>query len=138
MDGMSNSVIATRGRIAVALLAVASVTFSAGCSTREIRPPADAAAARATLSRALDAWKAGESHDQLRQAENAIYVGDEDWSRGRRLEAYEVIDEPVQEGGHWRVFVVLKLREGPERGQKVCYAVTPGSPASVIRSDFLD
>ena len=128
-------------------MAAGLAVLAFGCAPGEVRPQADADAARALLTQTLDAWKAGQKPEDLRSANPVVYVTDEDWSAGRRLTGYELVDEPVPNGSHWRVFAKLTLQgDRPARpaakskpaARKVCYAVSPGSPASVSRSDFLN
>lgn len=113
--------------------------FIGGCADTEIRPQGDADGARSAVTSALDAWKDGKTAEQLRNADPAVYVSDEDWKAGRKLASYEVLREPEQNGSHWRTYVKLSFTGDASGSVKtVCYAVTPGSPASIIRSDFLN
>lgn len=114
--------------------------LAVGCGPSHIAPPGDAYAARATLTQVLDAWKAGKPLADLRSSKPVIYANDEDWTAGRKLAAYAIVGEPQQNGGEWRIFATLTLagRGAPKSPQKVCYSVSPGSPAHVSRSDYLN
>lgn len=119
------------------------VLFLWGCTTGRVEPPGDDTQALAAVKQILEAWKAGESCPNFRAAHPELIVSDEDWSGGRVLRAYELVDPPLAQGGHWRVQVALELagpgesRTGSQR-LRAFYAVTPGSKTSVIRSDFLE
>lgn len=119
------------------------VLFLSGCTTGRVEPPGDDTQALAALKQVLEAWKAGESYPTFRAAHPELIVADEDWSNGRVLREYELVDQPLAQGGHWRVQVALELagpgesKTGNQR-QRAYYAVTPGSKTSVIRSDFLE
>ena len=123
-------------RTALTWCLAAVVVVTSGCGPSEIRPEGDAAAARAAVADALEGWKTGETPEEMMSGSPALRVSDEDWRAGKKLVGFEIVDEPVQNGSHWRVYALLTLANA--RPSRVCYAVTPGSPASVIRSDFLD
>jgi hypothetical protein len=113
--------------------------FATGCGEKEISPQGDAIGVRAAVTSALDTWKSGGTVEQLRRVEPAVYVSDEDWAAGRELASYKVLKAPEQNGSHWRTYVKLSFAsDAPESEKTVCYAVTPGSPSSIIRSDFLN
>jgi hypothetical protein len=121
------------------MLLAAFAALAAGCGHNEIRPTGDAAGVRSAVTQALDAWKAGQSPEELKVVAPVVFINDEDWRAGRRLTGYEVLEEPQQNGSHWRTYVKLLLAgEGSPQAKTVCYAVTPGSPSSIIRSDFLN
>lgn len=111
-----------------------------GCRPAEIRPSGDAAGAKQLLTRVLDTWKSGQPPDALMAEKPAVRVADEDWRANRQLTAYELLDEPLLNGSHWRVFAKLTLSQNgkPSPPQKVCYAVTLDKVSSVLRADYLD
>jgi hypothetical protein len=129
----------SRRQSALTCAALMAVVAS-GCGPSEVRPPGDAVAARTTLTQVLDAWKAGKAPADLRSSDPAVYANDEDWAAGRKLSTYAIVGEPVQNGGEWRVFASLTLAGSgaPKSPQRVCYSVSPGSPANVSRSDYLN
>lgn len=120
-----------------------SILWVCACSTGRVEPPGDDTQALAAVKQVLEAWKAGESCTNFRAAHPELIVSDEDWSNGRVLRGYELVDQPQAQGGHWRVQVALELagtgenKPGSQR-LRAYYAVTPGSKTSVIRSDFLE
>lgn len=117
-----------------------SLCLVAGCGApEEIRPQGDADAATSALVAALESWKAGNSPAESQAGQSVIWT-DEDWKAGRKLSAYQLVGEPQQNGGHWRVYAELTLAESGKTSKptQVCYAVTLGEPTSIIRSDFLN
>jgi hypothetical protein len=110
-----------------------------GCGKEEIRPQGDAAAAKAALETALDAWKAGQSPSDAASQGSLIWT-DEDWKAGRKLSAYQLVSEPEQNGGHWRIYAELSL-EGKSKTSvptRASYAVTLGEPTVILRGDELN
>ncbi len=114
----------------------------AGCSG-----PGEAVAAGSeedameVLTAALDAWKAGEQPDSLRDESPPMYVKDVDWKAGRILKAFEAREAPRENGGEWRVRAMLTLEGGgqPAEQKLVAYSVTTETKAIVItRSDNVD
>jgi hypothetical protein len=114
--------------------------FVWGCRPSDRGPQGTGDEARATLVQALDVWKAGGAIDELPKASPKIIMADRDWSAGRRLADYEIVEEPLLNGNEWLVYAQLKLlhKSQIQKPQRVCYTVTLGSPTSVLRSDFMD
>lgn len=116
----------------VLLLCVVLISGCGGSS--ELRAPGSADEAQTILKRVLDAWALGESVDAAGAEEPRVIIVDEDWKAGRPLTKYELPGDGVENGGHWRIPVQISLSGRPPI--TAYYAVTPGNPASVIRSDF--
>ncbi|HUQ72367.1 MAG TPA: hypothetical protein VM165_22765 [Planctomycetaceae bacterium] len=118
----------------------AGLVLFAGCSPSEIRPQGSGDEAKAALLKVLEAWKAGGAPDELPKASPKIIIVDHDWAGGRRLADYAIVEDPVLNGSHWRVFANLTLlrKSQLDKPQRVCYAVTLGPTVSILRSDFLD
>ena len=108
----------------------------AGCGPgeAEIRATGSMDDAQMVIVTALDAWKDGITPGDLAKQDLRIIMGDEDWQDGRRLTAYGFPVPGIENGGHWRICTKLTFDQGSP--VTVYYAVTPGNPASVIRSDF--
>lgn len=123
-------------RMAVALL---GAVVLAGCSgPGETVLAGSEEDAMEVLTAALDAWKAGQQPDSLRDESPPMYVKDVDWKAGRTLKAFEARETPRENGGEWRVRAVLILEGGglPEEQKQVAYSVTTETKAIVItRSD---
>lgn len=126
-------------RMAVVLCGAASL---AGCGgSREIVAAGSEEEAVEVLTAALDAWKAGETPETLRNEAPPMFVRDTDWMDGRTLKAFEPRETPRGNGGEWRVQAVLTLAgAGQQEEQKlVAYSVTTEPHAIVItRSDDID
>lgn len=121
-------------------LSCLSALFLMGCGVGEIRVVGNADDAKQALTQVLDAWKAGKSAADLQSGTPSVVAVDEDWTGGKQLKSYELVDSPMENGSHWRVFANLTLttKGKTSKPEKVCYAVTLGSPTSVLRSDFLN
>jgi hypothetical protein len=89
------------------------------------------------LTKALDAWKAGTEVSSLADAGAALYVGDEDWSRGNRLVNYTLLDEGKPFGSNVRFVVDLELSSdtGAALSKRVRYVVGTNPVQSVQRDD---
>lgn len=124
------------------LLSLSTLALSlSGCGGHsEMKLSGDVMGAGGFLVQALEAWKTGETPESLLKSIPPVRVVDEDWNAGRKLESYEVVGNPVENGSHWRVYAQLKTQaaDGKSVSEKVCYAVTLAEPASILRSDFLD
>ena len=113
----------------------------AGCGPGQMSVAGNEDEAIDFLTAALDAWKAGQKPDELRQENPPIYVQDEDWTGGRSLKEFKPHDAPKEHGGEWRVMAMLTLSGGgkPDEQTLVAYSVTTADKAIVItRSDNLD
>ena len=105
--------------------------FAAGCGGGSLPPPADPAAARQTLTAALDAWKAGETTEALAARHPPIYFND--LKPELRLLAYTIADGHEMYGQSVRLSVTLsvKLPDGSTKERKVTYLIDT-APALVI------
>ena len=112
--------------------------IAVGCSSggSEIHAEGSSTDAKTVLTKALDAWKSGATAESLGKAEPRIVVADEDWTAGKKLTQFTIGEEGAENGGHWRIPVKLTFEK--KNSTEVHYAVTPGNPASIIRSDFSD
>lgn len=109
----------------LALLVV--VTACLGCRQAEVKDyiPADEAAKQA-LTRALDAWKAGKTPDQIGASQPAINVQDQRWASGKKLAAYEILSAAAGEDDHRRYSVRLTIEgAGPEEATFVIFGKDP-------------
>ena len=119
----------------VVLLGLLMVHIGCG-KPADIRPTGDANAAKQALTQTLEAWKAGKTVEQLKEQTPSVIFVDDGQRAGKQLTAFTISKEPELGGSHWRVYTELTVAgENPE---PVCYAVTLGSPISILRSDFLN
>lgn len=111
----------------------------AGCQSGPYESaPVDAGKARATLTKALDSWKAGESVDSLQAASPAIVVQDFDWSAGKKLVGYEVLGpgKAVDANLLAQVRVTLEDHQGKTTEKTVHYVVGTAPVLTVFRDSF--
>jgi hypothetical protein len=89
--------------------------------------------ARASLERALDAWKAGGAPGRIEPAagEAAIQAVDRDWTAGQKLASYEIVQELPREEGPRKFSVRLSLAGG--KSLEVTYYVVGQDPVWVFR-----
>lgn len=118
-------------RVAVVLC---GIVLLAGCGPAEIYVAGDEEDAQQVLKTALEAWKSGKKPADLKNENPVMHIGDEDWQAGKTLKAFTANEEPVEQGGHWRVSAVLTLAaDGSEEQKQVAYAVTTEPAITVIR-----
>ena len=105
----------------------------AGCAsrTRQDYVPA-AAASRAALEKALEAWREGQPPGRI-EGKPAVQVGDTHRRPGQQLARYEIVGElPSDEG---RLFAVRVELEKPTQEEKVNFLVVGIDPLWVFRQE---
>jgi hypothetical protein len=107
----------------------------AGCGPKA--RPSDPAAARATLTRVLDAWHKGDSLGSFQGTSPAVTVIEPQWKEGVRLLQYEVEGEPKPSGFDLLFSVKLSLqdRAGKKQEAKGRYTVSTAPALVVIRTE---
>jgi hypothetical protein len=102
----------TRRLLDIAGLTAAALALSAlpGCGSGP-PTPADPAAARAALDRALTAWKEGKPADSLKNDDPPIVVSDHAWSGGASLLNYRIEPGDRRTGADQAFRVVLWLKD---------------------------
>jgi len=117
-------------------LALATV---AGCGGKNYTPPAEAdpVVARSALEKALDCWRLRITPEELRSANPAITVADEDWSDGRRLIQFQILsgEQALGTSIHWPVRLKLVRADGREHQLEVIYIVSTSPIIHVSRQD---
>jgi hypothetical protein len=114
-----------------------------GCNTGPPKP-ADPAAAREALDRALGAWREGQSAESLKSGDPPIVVSDHVWNRGARLLKYQIEPGDRRAGADQSFQVVLWLQDdkskgkAKERQEKTEYHVGTNSILTVVRPYLLD
>jgi hypothetical protein len=122
--------------------AVIGLSVLPGCGSGPPKP-ADPAAAREALDRALTAWKEGRSAESLQSADPPIVVSDHTWSNGARLVKYEIAPGDRRAGADQSFQVVLWIEDskaqgkgkdkGKERQEKTEYNVGTNPILTVVR-----
>lgn len=98
---------------------------------------ADPEQAQQTLTRALDAWRRGDSLESLRSSAPAVTVVEPHWQQGVRLVRYEVTSPGLPSGFDQQIVVKLSLqdRKGRPFQEKALYNVSSSPARVVVRSD---
>jgi hypothetical protein len=96
--------------------AVLATSALPGCGSGPPKP-ADPAAAREALDRALTAWKEGKSPESLKSDSPPIVVSDHSWSNGVRLVRYEIEPGDRRAGADQCFQVVLWLEGAQSKGK---------------------
>lgn len=105
-----------------------------GCSP-SLPPKADVTQSREALTKALDAWAAGQSPAQFKLQVPSVDFSDPTWEHGGKLVRYRIVSEQSV-GVSARFTVDLAVAEkGPERKRTICYNADVGS-VIVLRPDF--
>lgn len=106
-----------------------------GCS-RPLPPMADAEQARTALTQALDAWKQGQTIEELAARTPPLYFNDPKCTPETKLISYELAEGHTVHGQSVRLAAKLnlKLKDGSAREMKARYLVDT-SPAIVIVPD---
>jgi hypothetical protein len=103
-----------------------------GCGAPSPPNPSDPVAGKETLTKALDAWKRGETHEAYKQSAPSVTVVDKQWKDGYKLLSYE-IDDSVPDGFDVQFKAKLEVKDpsGKQSKSKAVYNVST-SPAFVI------
>lgn len=96
----------------------------------------DAEQARRTLESVLTSWQLGDTPQSWREHDPQVVIQDMDWSAGRRLEEFELLDagEAIDANLHCRVRLTLVDPQQGEIEQTVTYLVTTSPNLTVFRS----
>jgi hypothetical protein len=120
----------------VAAIVLAAVT---GCGSSSPRP-ADPAAARDALDRALTAWKDGKTSESLKETDPPIVVSDHLWKNGSRLMKYQIEPGDRSQGADQVFRVVLWLEaqkaKSKEKQEKTEYRVGTNPILTVNRGFY--
>jgi hypothetical protein len=107
-----------------------------GC-TRTLDPNSDPGEADKALHTALEAWKGGQSPDDLKQGHPPIIMNEDDWRTGSRLLDYEM-EEGVLSGRQVRCRVRIKLRDrdGQTVEREAVYIIDTIPRIVIVRDSF--
>lgn len=116
-----------------ALLLVSAVV---GCQSRTV-PTSDLEQATKLITATLDDWRAGDSLGAQRDKSPPVYVAEELWLNGERLEGYELAGPGELFGTNVRFHVRLRCsrQSGPTRQREVNYLVTTTPACTIARED---
>jgi non-ribosomal peptide synthetase component F len=117
------------------LAAALALAIPAGCGGLK---PTDPDQARETLSLALNAWRDGQSMNDVTSASPPITIADPSWKAGYKLTGYQVSEAARTVGFDLNIPVELSLQDpqGKAVREKVKYTVSVQPARTVIRSPF--
>jgi hypothetical protein len=120
------------------LLVVGPLLIADGCGSG-YAPEAhrvDPEHARSTLESVLISWQLGDTPQTWRQREPQVVIQDMDWTAGRTLEEFELLDEgeAIDANLHCRVRLRLVDPQQGEIERTVTYLVTTSPNLTVFRS----
>jgi hypothetical protein len=127
---------ADRYQLAAATLAVLLAVCGCGRGYSPEAHRVDSEQARSTLESVLTGWQLGDTPQTWRQREPQVVIQDLDWTAGRKLEEFEMLDEGEAIDANLYCRVRLKLLD-PQQGeieQTVTYLVTTSPNLTVFRS----
>lgn len=116
-------------------LAAVMLVTAAGCAP--VPQQSDPAKAKAALTAALDAWKAGLPIDAHRQANPELTVVEPRWQPGTKLLEYEVAGDGKPSGWDQLFHVKLSLQtgDGKKVSEKAMYTVSTAPKLVVVRTE---
>lgn len=117
--------------------ATTSILQSSGCDRASVVKASDANAATQVITDTFQQWQAGSTIDDLRNAQPPVYVADDFWFRGYRLNEFSV-DKPAETHGT-NIRLRMKLRlvdlKGKESTHSINYLVTTTPAVTIARED---
>lgn len=116
----------------------AAALLAAGCGgdSKSLGMATTPEASREALTAALDGWKAGETREALAGRSPPVHLGDDDFTRGYKLQTYKVEGEPKVVGTGLSYVVTLSmLAKDQPATRKVAYRVVTTPQWAVTRED---
>ena len=106
----------------------AAMSAAAGCKRADVKdyiPPDESA--RAALTAALDAWKAGQKAEAIKVGEISVNAEDDLWKQGKKLTAYEIVgpDKGDDANRRFRVRLTLAGEAAPKETVYVIFGKEP-------------
>jgi hypothetical protein len=125
----------SRRILCIGLMAGLVLSGLVGCQGKAQQT--DAAAARATLQRALDSWKAGTSLEEFEQSSPAVNVVEPAWRDGTRLAGYDLDGSEKPHGFDLRFKVKLSVIDasGQKSEQTASYTVSTAPALVIVRGE---
>jgi hypothetical protein len=109
----------TTVRFVYAFLMIGALAALSGCSDSGAKSLAlDEALAKASLTKTLDAWKAGQSSESLKSQDPAINTNDWAWDQGYQLKEYRLLGGDRSDGANLHCPVELSVVDKQKRLQK--------------------
>ncbi len=124
----------SRGLRAGFLVALFACSVLSGCRQTKDARATPAKTAREALEVALNAWQNGQSSGKIENASPPVQAVDSIWSKGRKLQSYEILSEDTEADGVRWFSVRLSLQK-PESTETVRYVVKGRSPVWIYREE---
>ncbi|MCS7017274.1 MAG: hypothetical protein NZM42_14305 [Gemmatales bacterium] len=98
---------------------------------------ADPDQAREALQKTLEAWQQGNLPDSLKNANPPVIITEPQWSQGKRLIKYELINSGEPCGHDWKIAVRLWLRapDGSIAQESGIYVIGTHPRIVIVRSE---
>jgi hypothetical protein len=131
-DGGRSSAPGRFGLVVFAFLLLAVI----GCGGPAV-PASDVAGATELLKRSLDDWKAGKTTDELAGGKPPVFVAEDLWQKGYKLDSYGIAEPGQMLGTNVRLVVDIEAshpRLG-KRKQSQAYLVTTTPALTISRED---
>lgn len=101
------------------LVTAAAVSPIAGCGDSGSKSLAlDETLAKTSLTKTLDAWKAGQSSDSLKSHDPSITTNDWAWDQGYKLKEFRLLGGDRNDGANLHCQVELSVVDKQNRAQK--------------------
>jgi hypothetical protein len=113
------------------------ITILLGCGGRPTVAVSDPSAARRLLDETLQAWQSGKTVEELRQSNPPVYVAEDLWQQGRRLEDFAIDGAGEVFGTNIRLGVTLRTidAKGKPANRHLTYLVTTTPANTIARED---
>ena len=107
-----------------------------GCGAK-VLPVSDVDRATLLMNETLSEWQAGASLDEQRAKNPPVYVAEELWLNGTKLDKFEIAEPGELFGTNVRFGVKLSCIEksGDKRSREVKYVVTTSPALTIARED---
>ncbi len=107
-----------------------------GCSPATA-PMSDAVQAKVLLQKTLDEWKSGTSLDEIRKHNPPVYVTEDLWRSGAKLNEYSIAEDRGLLGSNIRLEVNLKFtnKSGNAIKKSFRYTVTTRPALTIVREE---
>ncbi len=125
-----------KGRIATVFCLFLGIMIP-GCAPQTLVAVSDVDAATALLEDSFKSWKSGKTVDDLRLSVPPVYVSEELWEQGCRLNDFSIDRQSEQYGTNVRVHVTLKGtdKKGADFLRTMKYLVTTEPAMTIARED---
>lgn len=120
----------------VVLLLVMVLSCVMGCGPSRV-PLSDVQEAKSLAQRLLEKWKSGEDMSKFATESPPIFVSEDLWRKGSKLQSYAFLDEGQMFGSNVRFQITLKCvsKEGKASERTFYYLVTTTPALTFFREE---